>query len=116
MGTLFALMGMDSWFFGRIDYQDRALRQQNQQMEVIMRPSKSLGDNVDIFTGVMNGYGGWWMRGLHSTASRSLMCSSSCLILTKGPIGGFDFDIFSSDPKMNVSWVGPLPPSVFLQR
>lgn len=62
MGTLFALMGMDSWFFGRIDYQDRALRQQNQQMEVIMRPSKSLGDNVDIFTGVMNGYGGWWMR------------------------------------------------------
>jgi alpha-mannosidase len=43
MGNLYAQMGMDSWFFGRIDYQDRAIREANHTAEVIMRTSASLG-------------------------------------------------------------------------
>lgn len=56
MGALFALMGMNSWFFGRIDWQDRDVREADQTLELIMQPSASLGASVDIFTGVIPGY------------------------------------------------------------
>ncbi|KAK3275455.1 hypothetical protein CYMTET_16415, partial [Cymbomonas tetramitiformis] len=57
MATAYALMGMDSWFFGRIDYQDRAKRENQTTLEMVMHPSASLGSSVDIFTGVTRGYG-----------------------------------------------------------
>lgn len=71
--VLYALMGMDAWYFGRIDYQDRAVREANLELEVVMQPSDSLGSSVDIFTGVMRGY---------------------------GPISGFNFDWGSHDAPM----------------
>jgi len=55
--SLYALMGMNAWFFGRIDYQDRTVRQGKKTLESIMRGSPSLGEESDIFTGVMPGYG-----------------------------------------------------------
>ena len=56
MGTLFSLMGMNSWYFGRIDWQDRAIREQDLTQEMIMLTSTSLGASADIFTGVIPGY------------------------------------------------------------
>ena len=51
---LFADMGFDAWIFGRIDYQDRDKRLKEKSMEWIWKPfSKSLGDQVEIFTHVM---------------------------------------------------------------
>lgn len=69
--TLYALMGMNAWFFGRIDYQDRTVREKMKTTEVIMRGSPSLGKESDIFTGVMRGY---------------------------GPPGGFHWELGSRDP------------------
>ncbi|GAV60191.1 Glyco_hydro_38 domain-containing protein/Glyco_hydro_38C domain-containing protein/Alpha-mann_mid domain-containing protein [Cephalotus follicularis] len=48
-----AEVGFDSFFFGRIDYQDRAKRKNEKTLEVIWRGSKSLGssaqDDVELF-------------------------------------------------------------------
>jgi len=71
--VLYALMGMDAWYFGRIDYQDRAAREADLTLEMVMQPSKSLGQSADIFTGVMRGY---------------------------GPLSGFNFDWGSHDAPM----------------
>lgn len=46
-----AEVGFDSVFFGRIDYQDRAKRKGDKQLEVIWRASKSLGSSSQIFAG-----------------------------------------------------------------
>ena len=55
--TLFALMGFEAFFFGRIDYQDKMQRLQTQNMEYIWRASPSLGKSAEIFAGVtFNGY------------------------------------------------------------
>ena len=51
---LFAEMGMDAWFFARIDYQDKEKRLQEKSMEWVWKPfSESLGDRVSIFTHTM---------------------------------------------------------------
>lgn len=71
--VLYALMGMDAWYFGRIDYQDRIEREAALTLEVVMQPSESLGQSADIFTGVMRGY---------------------------GPLPGFNFDWGSKDQPM----------------
>ncbi|CAL5440596.1 unnamed protein product [Camellia sinensis] len=46
-----AEVGFDSLFFGRIDYQDRAKRQNEKSLEVVWRGSKSLGSSAQIFAG-----------------------------------------------------------------
>ncbi|XP_076960936.1 putative alpha-mannosidase At5g13980 [Bidens hawaiensis] len=46
-----AEVGFDSLFFGRIDYQDRAKRKEDKNLEVIWRASKSLGSSSQIFAG-----------------------------------------------------------------
>ena len=46
-------MGFDSFFFGRIDYADKALRLNKSEMEIIWQGSQSLGSASDIFTGVL---------------------------------------------------------------
>ncbi|KAE8723377.1 Alpha-mannosidase [Hibiscus syriacus] len=44
-------VGFDSFFFGRIDYQDRIKRKKEKSLEVIWRGSKSLGSSAQIFAG-----------------------------------------------------------------
>ncbi len=52
---LFADMGFKAWFIARMDYEDRAKRLDNQEMQWLWRPMQdSLGDSVDIFTSTMN--------------------------------------------------------------
>ena len=46
-------MGFDSFFFGRIDYADKALRLNESEMEIIWQGSQSLSSASDIFTGVL---------------------------------------------------------------
>eukprot|EP00455_Lapot_gusevi_P052426 TRINITY_DN7980_c0_g1_i4.p1 TRINITY_DN7980_c0_g1~~TRINITY_DN7980_c0_g1_i4.p1 ORF type:complete len:967 (+),score=440.03 TRINITY_DN7980_c0_g1_i4:73-2973(+) len=70
--SLFAQMGFDGFFFGRIDYQDFNLRKQQSNFEMIWRGSQPLGSASDIFTGVT--YTGY------------------------GPLDGFCFDQFCNDP------------------
>ena len=51
---LFAEMGFDSWFFARIDYQEREKRMAEKTMQWVWKPfSESLGDQVSIFTHCM---------------------------------------------------------------
>ena len=51
---LFAEMGFDSWFFARIDAQDKIKRLAEKSMQWVWKPfSKSLGDRVSIFTHTM---------------------------------------------------------------
>ncbi|KAJ6710880.1 ALPHA-MANNOSIDASE [Salix koriyanagi] len=47
-----AELGFDSLFFARIDYQDRAKRLKEKNLEVVWRGSKSLGSTSQIFTGI----------------------------------------------------------------
>uniref|UniRef100_A0A452IBR0 Lysosomal alpha-mannosidase n=1 Tax=Gopherus agassizii TaxID=38772 RepID=A0A452IBR0_9SAUR len=56
--SLFAQMGFDGFFLGRLDYQDKANREQLREMEQIWRASASLQPpSADLFTGVLpNGY------------------------------------------------------------
>eukprot|EP00898_Chlorokybus_atmophyticus_P006582 jgi/Chlat1/6925/Chrsp52S06594 len=48
---LTAEVGFDATFFARIDYEDRALRHINKGMEMIWRPSQSLGKTAQTFAG-----------------------------------------------------------------
>ena len=55
--SIFSQMSFDGFFFGRIDYQDKDLRLEQQRMELVWRGSRSLEQESDIFTGVLfNGY------------------------------------------------------------
>uniref|UniRef100_A0A452TP42 Alpha-mannosidase n=1 Tax=Ursus maritimus TaxID=29073 RepID=A0A452TP42_URSMA len=52
--SLFAQMGFDGFFFGRLDYQDKSVRKEKQQMEQVWRASASLEPPVaDLFTSVL---------------------------------------------------------------
>ncbi|KAM5239300.1 lysosomal alpha-mannosidase [Ctenodactylus gundi] len=52
--SLFAQMGFDGFFFGRLDYQDKLARKGRQEMELIWRASASLKPpTADLFTGVL---------------------------------------------------------------
>ncbi|KAI4366760.1 hypothetical protein MLD38_022594 [Melastoma candidum] len=44
-------VGFDSLYYGRIDYQDRAMRKEQKSLEVVWRGSKSLGSSAQIFAG-----------------------------------------------------------------
>lgn len=50
-------MNFDGLFLGRIDYQDKEKRLANQNAEMIWHGSDNLGENADLFTGILfNGY------------------------------------------------------------
>ncbi|XP_076427921.1 lysosomal alpha-mannosidase isoform X4 [Peromyscus maniculatus bairdii] len=52
--SLFAQMGFDGFFLGRIDYQDKLLRKKELKMEEVWRASASLKPPIaDLFTGVL---------------------------------------------------------------
>jgi lysosomal alpha-mannosidase len=51
-------MGYDGLFFWRNDYDDRNNRLKDNLMEMVWRPSPSLGPKSDLFTGILfYGYG-----------------------------------------------------------
>ena len=51
-------MGYDGLFFYRFDYDDRNKRLADKTMEIVWRPSKSLGKASELFTGMLYyGYG-----------------------------------------------------------
>ncbi|XP_060715118.1 lysosomal alpha-mannosidase [Tachysurus vachellii] len=56
--SMFAQMGYDGLFFGRLDYQDKARRMKMKEMEMVWRASESLEPpTADLFTGILpNGY------------------------------------------------------------
>ncbi|XP_033821330.1 lysosomal alpha-mannosidase [Periophthalmus magnuspinnatus] len=56
--SMFAQMGYDGLFFGRVDYQDRDQRQKSLDQELLWRASDSLTPPMaDLFTGILpNGY------------------------------------------------------------
>uniref|UniRef100_A0A7N8YAM6 Alpha-mannosidase n=1 Tax=Mastacembelus armatus TaxID=205130 RepID=A0A7N8YAM6_9TELE len=56
--SMFAQMGYDGLFFGRLDYQDRAHRMREKEQELLWRASDSLTPPMaDLFTGILpNGY------------------------------------------------------------
>uniref|UniRef100_A0A8D1UBD3 Alpha-mannosidase n=1 Tax=Sus scrofa TaxID=9823 RepID=A0A8D1UBD3_PIG len=52
--SLFAQMGFDGFFFGRLDYQDKNVRKEKRQMEQLWRASASLKPPAaDLFTSVL---------------------------------------------------------------
>ncbi len=56
--ALFAQMGFDALFFGRHDYDDHTIRKNHSTLELLWQPSKNLGSDGDLFTGILyNGYG-----------------------------------------------------------
>lgn len=71
---LSAEVGFQGLFFGRIDYQNLELRQQQRSAEFVWRASKSLGATSQVFTGLTGEYQGNY-----------------------GPPGGFDWDVRNSD-------------------
>ncbi|XP_041641943.1 lysosomal alpha-mannosidase [Cheilinus undulatus] len=56
--SMFAQMGYDGFFFGRLDYQDRFRRMSAKEQELLWRASDSLTPPMaDLFTGILpNGY------------------------------------------------------------
>nr|XP_058918757.1 lysosomal alpha-mannosidase isoform X1 [Kogia breviceps] len=52
--SLFAQMGFDGFFFGRLDYQDKSARKEKMEMEQVWRASASLKPPAaDLFTSVL---------------------------------------------------------------
>jgi len=51
--------GMDGMYYGRQDYQERAMRTNESRLEYVWRPSSSLGEDVQIFahTDIAGNYG-----------------------------------------------------------
>ncbi|XP_044735005.1 lysosomal alpha-mannosidase-like isoform X1 [Chrysoperla carnea] len=58
MASIFAQLGFDGLFIGRLDYQDKSKRLLEKTPEMIWRGSPNLGAASDLFTGVLfNNYG-----------------------------------------------------------
>ena len=56
--NLLAQMGFDALYFAREDYQDHNVRARTLNLEHVWRGSDDIGNNGDIFTGMMHmGYG-----------------------------------------------------------
>ena len=58
VASLFAQMGFDGLFFGRVDYQDRIKRIATKTQEMLWKASANLDRQSWLFTGILpNGYG-----------------------------------------------------------
>lgn len=51
--SMFAQMGYDGMFFARLDWQDKSHRMNTKTPEMIWHGSANLGENADLFTGVL---------------------------------------------------------------
>ena len=57
---LLADMGMEAWFFARLDYEDKAKRMNKKTMQFVWKPmNNSLGDEVEIYTEAMRDHYSW---------------------------------------------------------
>ncbi len=50
---LFAQMGFDAIFMGRIEYSEHDYRNSTKQLEFVWRPYEEYGDQYDIFTHIL---------------------------------------------------------------
>ena len=71
--SIHAMIGFNSFYFARIDYQDYEVREKSKDLQLVWQGSHTLGASSNIFTGV-----------LYKT--------------TYGPPKTFCFDIYCSDP------------------
>ncbi|XP_026462046.1 lysosomal alpha-mannosidase-like isoform X2 [Ctenocephalides felis] len=56
--SIFAQLGFDGMFLGRLDYQDKMRRLEQKEPEMLWHASDNLGEAGDLFTGVLyNNYG-----------------------------------------------------------
>ncbi|KAH8282797.1 hypothetical protein KR054_009895 [Drosophila jambulina] len=53
MASMFAQMGFDGMFFGRLDYQDKDNRLMTKNAEMIWHGSANLGEETDLFSGAL---------------------------------------------------------------
>ncbi|XP_016945444.3 lysosomal alpha-mannosidase isoform X2 [Drosophila suzukii] len=53
MASMFAQMGFDGMFFGRLDYQDKDERLMTKNAEMIWHGSANLGEESDLFSGAL---------------------------------------------------------------
>ncbi|KPU73915.1 uncharacterized protein Dana_GF15795, isoform B [Drosophila ananassae] len=53
MASMFAQMGFDGMFFGRLDYQDKDERLMTKNAEMIWHGSANLGEQSDLFSGAL---------------------------------------------------------------
>ncbi|ALC39282.1 CG9463 [Drosophila busckii] len=53
MASMFAQMGFDGMFFGRLDYQDKDERLMTKKAEMIWHGSANLAEKADLFTGAL---------------------------------------------------------------
>ncbi|XP_002065049.4 lysosomal alpha-mannosidase isoform X2 [Drosophila willistoni] len=53
MASMFAQMGFDGMFFGRLDYQDKDERLMTKNAEMIWHGSANLGETADLFSGAL---------------------------------------------------------------
>ncbi|XP_052854491.1 lysosomal alpha-mannosidase isoform X1 [Drosophila gunungcola] len=53
MASMFAQMGFDGMFFGRLDYQDKDERLMTKNAEMIWHGSANLGEEADLFSGAL---------------------------------------------------------------
>ncbi|XP_037083659.1 lysosomal alpha-mannosidase-like isoform X1 [Pollicipes pollicipes] len=51
--NMFAQMGFDGYFFGRLDYDDKKRRMNASEMEMVWLASQDLGETGEIFTGAL---------------------------------------------------------------
>ena len=51
--NLFANMGFDGLFFARLDWRDKTQREHNKTLEMVWEASQDLGEQSDLFTGVL---------------------------------------------------------------
>lgn len=59
---LFSDMGFDTWFFARLDYEDKNQRLQDKSMNTLWRPmSKHFGKEKEIMTSIMRDHYCWFM-------------------------------------------------------
>ena len=54
--SLFANMGFDGLFFGRLDWRDKEQRENSKTMEMVWEASQDMGTASDLFTGVLYNY------------------------------------------------------------
>ncbi|KAJ6645895.1 Lysosomal alpha-mannosidase, partial [Pseudolycoriella hygida] len=53
MASIFAQMGYDGLFFGRLDFEDKVHRMRRRNPEFVWHGSANLGEKSDLFTGVL---------------------------------------------------------------
>ena len=73
--SLFAGMGFDGLFFGRLDWRDKERRAAERELEMVWEASPDLGTQADLFTGVL-----WDFYGAPAGFCWDLICDDAPLM------------------------------------